>query len=305
MAEIARDAARRYLLGEVAEAEREAFERRLFEDEAVAEEVEILENELVDEYVSGRLPPGDRARFEKAYLSSPERAAKVHFARTLDRRLSAPAARPDRSSVPWLLAAAAAFMALAGAYLSFQALGSQREVSRLLAERSSLQQRERELRRQLDAARGQEERQKKELGELQAEKERLTAELASREKPDTGLVSFTLIAGLVRGAGSQQTFTIPNGATKARLSMSIQADDYASYSAVIRTPEGREVWKQAGLTARRTESTASLVVTVPAPALSSGDYVLTVTGKTSAGLSETLADYAFRTRNLERGQPPP
>jgi hypothetical protein len=78
--------------------------------------------------------------------------------------------------------------------------------------------------------------------------------------------------------------------------MSIPADDYASYSAVIRTPEGREVWKQAGLTARRTESTASLVVTAPAPALSSGDYVLTVTGKTSAGLSETLADYAFRTR---------
>lgn len=297
MAEIERDAALRYLFGEGTEAEREILERRFFEDESLAEEVEILENELVDSYVAGRLQVGERARFEKAYLSSPERAAKVHFARALDRHLAAPAGSAGRGPmVPWLLAAAAAFLAIAGGTMAFQAVDARREVSRLLAERGSAQQRERDLRRQLEIVRGGDERLRRELAQVQSEKERLAADLAKLEKPDPGLVSFALVAGLVRDAGHQQVFTIPQGATKARLSMSIPADHYSSYSAVIRTPEGRDVWKQAGLTAPRTESTASLVVTVPAPALPSGDYILTVTGKTSAGLSETLADYAFRTR---------
>jgi hypothetical protein len=298
MAEIDRDAALRYLFGEGTEAEREALERRFFEDEPLAEEVEILEDELIDQYVTGRLPEGERARFEKVYHSSPERAAKVEFARALDRSLArSGAGRDRRSSTPWLLAAAAAFLALAGGYLAFQAADARREVSRLLAERGTAQQRERDLRRQLDSARGGDEKLRRELSRVQAEKDRLAAELAVREKPDPGLVSFALVGGLVRDAGPQQVFTIPAGAKTARLSMSIPAGDYASLSAVIRTPEGREVWKQTALAARPVGSTLPVAVTVPARVLGSGDYILTLTGASRAGRSETLADYAFRMKS--------
>lgn len=295
MAEIDREAALRYLFGEGTEAEREALERRFFEDESNAEEVEILENELVDAYVAGRLPADERGRFEKAYLSSAERAAKVHFARALDRRLAPSEARGRGPATIWLLAATAAFLALAGAYLAFQMADARNEVSRLLAERGTAQQRERDLRRQLESVRGGDEKLRRELAQVQAEKDTLAAELAGREKPDLGLVSFALVAGLVRGEGSQQVFTIPPGATKARLSMSLPAGDYASLSAVIRTPEGREVWKQAALAAPRAGSAIPLAVTVPARLLVSGDYILTVSGVSRAGRSDTLADYAFRT----------
>lgn len=296
MAEIERNAALRYLFGEGTEAEREALERRFFEDESMAEEVEILENELVDAYVAGRLPADERARFEKAYLSSTERTAKVHFARALDRRLAPSAATGRGPSTIWLLAAAAAFLALAGAYLAFQMADARNEVSRLLAERGTAQQRERDLRRQLESAGGGDEKLRKELAQVQAEKERLAAELASLEKPDPGLVSFALVAGLVRDVGSQQVFTIPPGATKARLSMSLPPGDYTSLSAVIRTPEGKEIWKQGALAAHPIGSTLPVAVTVRASLLAPGDYILTLIGATRAGRSETLADYAFRTR---------
>jgi hypothetical protein len=299
MLEIDRAAARRYFLGEVTETEREALELRFFEDEALAEEVEISENELVDQYVAGLLPSGEGDRFEKAYLSSPDRVAKVQFARALSRRLSSSGTGRDRRpSVSWLLAAAALSIALAGGYLAFQAADARREVSRLLAERGAAQQRERDLRRQLESARSGDEKLRRELTQVQAEKDRLAAELAAREKPEPGLVSFALVAGLVRDASSsQQVFTIPPGARQARLSMSLPAGDYASLSAVIRTPEGREVWKQAALAARPVGSTLPVAVTVPARLLASGDYILTLTGNSRAGRSETLADYVFRVKS--------
>jgi hypothetical protein len=296
MAEIDRDAARRYLLGQATEAEREALERRFFEDEAQAEEVEIFENELVDDYVTGRLPPDERGRFEKVYLSSPERAAKVSFARALDRRLSPPVMSRDRSfTVSWLLAAAAAFLALAGGYLAFQAADARREVSRLLAERGAAQQRERDLRRQLESERGRDEKLRLELSQVQAEKDRLATSLTTREKPHPGLVSFALVAGLVRDAGSsQQVFTIPPGARQARLSMSLPAGDYASYRAVIRTPEGKGIWK--GDASQSEDRGKTLSVTVPAHFLSRGDYILSLTGLTASGRPEPAADYSFRVR---------
>lgn len=299
MAEIERDAALRYLFGEGSEAEREILERRFFEDESIAEEVEILENELVDAYVAGRLQVGERGRFEKSYLSSPERAAKVHFAKALDRRLGATAAVGKRAPfVPWLLAAAAAFLAVAGAYLAFQAADARSEVARLLAERGTAQQRERDLRRQLESARGGDEKLRQELALVQAEKERLAADLAKGGKTDPGLVSFALVAGLVRDAGaSQQALAIPPGATQARFSMSVPTAGYASLSAVIRTPEGKDIWRQSAIAAPRVGSAAPVAVTVPARLLASGDYILTVTGVTSSGRSESLADYSFRVKS--------
>jgi hypothetical protein len=71
---------RRYLLGELAEAEQAAFERELLRDRGKFDQVCAVENELVDSYVRGEMSLADRERFEAHYLASPLNRERVAIA---------------------------------------------------------------------------------------------------------------------------------------------------------------------------------------------------------------------------------
>src|SRR6266545_7549396 len=62
---------RRYLLGELAEADQDALEQELLIDRGKFDQVWAVENELVDSYVRGEMSRADRKRFESHYLASP------------------------------------------------------------------------------------------------------------------------------------------------------------------------------------------------------------------------------------------
>src|SRR6266508_3020711 len=69
---------RRYLLGELAEADQAALEQELLIDRGKFDRVWAVENELIDSYVRGEMSRAYRERFEGHYLVSPlhrERAA--------------------------------------------------------------------------------------------------------------------------------------------------------------------------------------------------------------------------------------
>ncbi|MCA1615613.1 MAG: hypothetical protein LC800_16235, partial [Acidobacteria bacterium] len=74
------DSIRRYLLGTAAPAEVEQIERRLLADPAFYDEVSASEDELLDEYVGGRLAARERENFESVFLAAPERRQKLGFA---------------------------------------------------------------------------------------------------------------------------------------------------------------------------------------------------------------------------------
>src|SRR5262245_45793582 len=61
---------RRYLLGELAEADQAALEEELLIDRGKFERVWAIENEMVDSYVRGEMSRADRKRFESHYLAS-------------------------------------------------------------------------------------------------------------------------------------------------------------------------------------------------------------------------------------------
>ena len=65
------DTTTRYLLGELPEADRTAFEEAYFGDPQKFAAVSEAESALVDDYVRGQLPADVRRRFERAYLSNP------------------------------------------------------------------------------------------------------------------------------------------------------------------------------------------------------------------------------------------
>ncbi len=63
---------RAYLLGELAKAAQQAFEQRMMTDDDFYNQVLLAEDELVEEYVLGRLTGKEKESFEIGFLSTPE-----------------------------------------------------------------------------------------------------------------------------------------------------------------------------------------------------------------------------------------
>jgi len=62
------------------------FERRYLKDDDLFQELNEIEDELIDDYVSGALSAERRAAFEKHFLRSSERREKVEFAGAITER---------------------------------------------------------------------------------------------------------------------------------------------------------------------------------------------------------------------------
>jgi hypothetical protein len=78
------DVLRGYLLGRIASESRESVEKRLFSDDRVFwERLCLLEDELVDQYARGELGGEDAARFDRDFLVTDERRAKLDLALAL------------------------------------------------------------------------------------------------------------------------------------------------------------------------------------------------------------------------------
>lgn len=74
---------RRYLLGQLDEAEQERIELQLLTDPAFAEEFDTVVDELTDQYIRDELADDERKRAEKYFLNTPERQQKLEFATEL------------------------------------------------------------------------------------------------------------------------------------------------------------------------------------------------------------------------------
>ena len=92
---------RQYLLGQLAEELREETETGLLEDDELFEELLIAEDELTDDYLSGKLSADEQTSFEQHFLVTPERIEKLRFARTFKRHLAAHPTQEITTSKFW------------------------------------------------------------------------------------------------------------------------------------------------------------------------------------------------------------
>lgn len=111
---------REYLLGTLAEEERDALEKEYFAAEAGLDRVAEAEDEMIEDYLDGRLSEEDRASFEDEYLASPAHRVRVETVRRLTERAKA---RPlagtspgTRGRTSWLPLAAAAVLVVAAGF---------------------------------------------------------------------------------------------------------------------------------------------------------------------------------------------
>ena len=91
---------RSYLLGTLEAEPRAELEERILSDPAVYEELLLLEDELIDQYVAGGLSKAERQQFETHFLITAERQKKLRFGQLLKSHLSTQTIPAASENVP-------------------------------------------------------------------------------------------------------------------------------------------------------------------------------------------------------------
>jgi len=314
----------RYLLGDISEEENLRVENRAFAEPAYMDQVLATENDLIDDYVQGRLASSERERFERLFLTSAERREKIDFARALNEvvsdQLPEPQTLPNETGglSAWLSSLipssrgprmALAFSVLAAVLIGLGALWLASENSRLrrqLAiereqvqksttqqEVAELQRREDELKRQVadQAARN------KELEGLIAKLEGQPDQVPNvpgKPSDERSFVALFLLPGAVRGGDQPPRLTIPPGIQSVRVRLGLEStDNYGSFRAEVQDGQDRVIWSRDGLTAQRGRVTRTLTLNIPTPLLTNGKYVIALRGLTASGALEDVNFYPF------------
>jgi hypothetical protein len=81
---------KQYLLNTLSEADRAQLEMRYFEDDDLYHRLQIMEEELITDYVYDRLTASERRSFGEHYSVTPERRKRIETARNWKRVISDP-----------------------------------------------------------------------------------------------------------------------------------------------------------------------------------------------------------------------
>lgn len=204
-----------------------------------------------------------------------------------------------RPALAFSIAAAALMVVVGGALLLFQVVSLRNQVELVKREEQQKRERVQELERQLAEERSQA---AKSIAETQQEADRNRSDRenptnsANRTPPERvqpNVATFLLAPTLVRDPGQSRPFELPSTATKVRLQVSVDREDYKSYQAVLRTADGDVKWRRSGLRVHSTVSGKVIELLVPVGLLDKRDYVVKLIGATGGGGQEELDQYPF------------
>lgn len=266
-------AVRHYLLGLLPPAELPPLEERLLTDLAFYEELNLVEDELIDEYLAGELSGCEREAFEFHFMGAPGRDRQVRFARAFMRYVSAhgpeageATAEPSEKSVPQ-----AQLVRRRGRVLSrLRAPGPALALAAVLLLALGLS-----------------------WATLRGSRPR---------GPRRVLTVMLTPGGGTRGGGDVQQVTLPAETDEMRLRLRLAAGEFKSYSAALLDARGATVFTAEGLRPEPDEGGEVVVLSVPAGDLPPGRYLLRLDG-VRAGGSERVGSYCFRVAG--RDGPPP
>lgn len=315
------DSIRRYLLGELSEHEREQVEQRLMSDDDLYQRLLLAEDDLIDEYVSGKLSNRDRAKFSGRFLQVPELRQDVRSIMVLRKhaletdpkvtKVQSPTA-PSFSLFDWLrkffmrpAVGVALASVLVAVWLAAQNLQLRKQVEQLKAQETTQPSTQPELREELAAERLRNEQLSAELRrqqELLAEESRKLQQAREQQlptpipKPDSrsgipAVFAFTLGTGAVRESGQFKKVSVPPGTREVRIRLDLATAEYRSYRAVLQTVDGREMLTSQGLRAGRG---MFVQLHILAKLLTPGDYQIRLSGMNPSGEAEEIDSYYFR-----------
>ena len=311
---------RRYLLGTLREEEEARQEELLLTDESYFGQLVLAEDELIDDYVRGRLTAQDKERMEQRFLAPAGRRERLELVRDLNRYATgrAETARREQDSslrnagttpIPLIagsrgrtavaLFAGAALLAIAiGAGLLVEIARLRNRIDWLSQEQAKAQQREMELHKELAGLLDRQEQLSRAIEKEQSQRVQIQQDLinlrhpqaASPRSPDGDLFALTLTPGRIRDRGPASIIEIHPSIRRVRLILSLEQAGYSSYRARLQTDEGKPIWTGYDLKPRRTDNDERVEIVLPANLLMPGDY--TVLLSPAAG-QERIGTYYF------------
>jgi hypothetical protein len=301
----------KYLLGDLGEDEQEQVEERYIADRHFYDHLLVVEDDLIDAYVRGELSRDDGEKFESHFLRSPDRRKRLAFARAMRLFVTGQAEaagsarrqtvrKPGRrlfnlAAWPATIRFAAAALALAAAvWLAVEVVRLRNQASRAGSEIAALEKKRQELEQQVEQERARSAELAGELDRERASSVEVASNQNTAEASQPLIASLALSPGATRGGGRTNELIIPADARQVRLQLMFGDGDYASYRALISTPEGREVFNRAGLRPRPGARAVTLIL--PASLLSDGAYTVTLSGATRENSLEVIAEYSFTAR---------
>lgn len=283
---------RRYLLGEIADAERERVERRFMTDSEYREMVQVIEVELIDDYLAGHLSDEERVRFDSYFLATTRQTQKVEMAKALDRYFSVEAAahsppaleeqtatEPRRGFFDFLrLRNPVVAFSLAAALL-FVALGSLLLVNRWRGPSGETRERARA----------------REFQEELARRNRPRGD--GEEAPQAGAMTLMLLPVAPRGGGELKEVTRSPQVDTLRLQLLLPPDQSAEYLVTLQNSGSREQFTIENPAVVSAQNGRAVSVNIPLKYLTRGDYLLELNGRQAKGGFEFIGGYSFRVLN--------
>jgi hypothetical protein len=276
----------RYILGLLPDKDAERLDEQSIVDDEVAARLRSVENDLVDAYICGTLKGELLERFEAWYLASPRRRDKVKFARqflsAVD-RLPTPTAVTSvkgpmsrRPRFIWLASAAALLLAC-GVFL-LQDARLRRGLLDAQHDSAALDERGRELARQLGEQRVVNHALKNELERL-----RTSQPLALVLRPQT------------RAAGPISVIALPPGLDIVAFDLELEASGFSQYQVALKDPAtNRIMWRSGVLATAPSRRSPAVAVAVPASLMRPQHYSFELSGRNAGAIFDVVGSYAFQ-----------
>jgi hypothetical protein len=293
----------RYLLGEMSIEEQIAMETGYFTDPEKFNLLQVVEQDLIEGYVNGKLSASGRAKFEQHFLRTPARREQVRFFQTLAKVVpfefdqQAPDQTPIRAAVlesidlgqksswwesilslfrgPRLalgmsFAAAMLILAVAGTWMI---IGNRYQNDDQLANVNPVPS--------PDSGQVSNPDQQKQAGQQTQvpDIKRERAEQPSTPKPASRpvIASFILNISGYRDPTTPQIWRIPPDANLVQMTFNHRGDPYNDYKVMLRhLSSGQRVWSRSDVRASRIKSGTLLVLNVPAQRFDEGAYSLDI-----------------------------
>ena len=307
----------KYFLGDLSDEERRQLEQQYFTDSEFLERMQVIEAELMEDYVLGALPKETAAKLEAYMLQSPHQKRKLAFTESIFRIAteqrdaigSAAETKTKRWSPPLILrryiftprTAAIAALAITFSFAAWVVLDVsqlRRELAELHKEQAAAGSREQEL--QAIIAQLQESKKTNgDVPQIDTQKPNSTDQSNARDRRPSKLppggsestVAASILSPSVFRSGQElpkQVQILKNTRT-LQLQLLYDGADASNYQAVVETADGDELLVKTGLKAERAGNKKIVKLQIPANLLTNRTYVLTL--RTSSGAD--LSRYTF------------
>lgn len=319
---------RQYLLGELDDQVLAQVEARLMTDDEFDSQVQLIEDELVEEYVCDELNEQERIKFEHIFLATAAGRRKVEFTTAFRAYIMQPS-KPDivqtspdtsalKNSLRNLLAvfwthhkSFAAFVLATFVLLLSISIWSVIRTGRLQsrldasqAQQTALQAETIELKQQRDEAKAETVRLQNDVQAITEEKSKLMEEVASLRKtekeiavpasPGDSVYALVLLPGGDRSNEAENTATLTSDKKTLQLTLKFTQDVFKNIRAKLSKRDGNEVLLNLiPSLIQKGDSETLVILQIPAARLGDGEYKINLFGTGSDGKAEFIDKYFF------------